>query len=272
MGANFVGQNRVRSPDSSLVCEACVTVMSGKPPDTLRMQSHLVDDRGWNQWNKGQKLEMRAWLRGPKKGEWFAAIADSGKKHVIPWTPINGEASRPGRVLFEERLVTLDDWTLVDEMTELLTMGATKEELLSGALGARAWQLCGAQLRIFEKRRSGSRGGGWFELALWLAQRDELKVKEREDAERERERKSKDVRGRTPARNAGRVPADSGGKRAKKLGLPNISHAECSKDIEQRGGVGDGHGEGPQNRGAQCELFAGLDSASRSSSRKRGGK
>lgn len=44
MGVTFVGQNRVRAPESGLVCEACVCVMAGKPPDTWRMYSVLYAD------------------------------------------------------------------------------------------------------------------------------------------------------------------------------------------------------------------------------------
>src|ERR1700678_1889135 len=89
MGASFTGKNRVRCVESGEVCEPCVWAMAGKPPDTLRMTSHVVDDRGWLRPNKGGKPLQREWLRGPKQGQWFAAIADSGKKHVIPWAPMN---------------------------------------------------------------------------------------------------------------------------------------------------------------------------------------
>lgn len=44
LGSNFVGRNRVRAPDSLHVCESCVVCMAGRPPDTLRMTSHFVDD------------------------------------------------------------------------------------------------------------------------------------------------------------------------------------------------------------------------------------
>lgn len=217
LGVTFVGQNRVRCPESVRVCEACVVCMAGKPPDTLRMTSHLVDDRGWVRLNKGGKAEMRAWLRGPKSGDWFAAIADTGQKHVLPWTPVNPSGTRVERVLFEERPVTLEDWSLVDEATALLTAGATKEEMGRGDYGARAWQLCGAAIRVFEGRFGGERGGGWFDLAVWLAQRDELAVearmsaeKETRDAERSRKGKAAKRRDRDAAGDAGGVPTDVG--------------------------------------------------------------
>ena len=105
-----------------------------------------------------------------------AAIADSGKKHVIPWAPLNpaGCPAGQGRVMFEERLVMLGDWTLVDALSGLLTAGATKDEIERGAYGPGAWTRLGAAaIRDFERTWSGSRGGGWFALAVGLAQRDE---------------------------------------------------------------------------------------------------
>lgn len=264
MGSNFVGQNRVRAPGSHHVCEACVVCMSGKPPDTFRMTSHLLDERGWVQLNKGGKAHMRDWLRGPKRGEWLAAIADSGQKHVIPWTPINPPGAQAGRVMFEERPVTLGDWALIDDATILLTAGATKEEMSRGDYGPRAWELCGAPLRDFEDRYRGERGGGWFELAVWLAQRDEAAVeirmtaeKEKRDAQRKRKGEAAKRSRGDAARNAGRVPADVGGERAQALGHPAVEDAQRREDKQQRGGVGDRHGQSDAPRSAQRELFGG---------------
>jgi hypothetical protein len=211
-GASFTGQNRVRCPESTFVCEACVWAMAGKPPDTLRMYSHFVDGRGWRKWNKGDKAAMRDWLRAPKRGEWFAAIADSGQKHVLPWAPINSEAATAPRVHFEDRIVTLSsDWSLLDELAELLTLGATKEEIGRGEYGPRAWLLCGEGLRAFEARWAYERGGGRFDLMVWLAQRDETRVQARMEDERHARRQAKGAAakqdGRGDSRRARRVPA-----------------------------------------------------------------
>src|ERR1700722_3186141 len=224
LGSNFVGQNRVRCPESTNVCEACVVCMAGRPPDTLRMTSHLVDDCGWLRLNKGGKTEMRAWLRGPKLGDSFACVADTGQKHLLPWAPVNPHGAREYRVLFEERAVTVGDWGLVDDLTTLLTAGATKEEIGRGEYGPRAWDLCGAALRRFESAYAGERSGGWFELSLWLAQRDEAAVEARmteEKAERTAKKERTHASGRRKGkaalperrdapRDAGRVPVDGG--------------------------------------------------------------
>lgn len=267
MAATFVGQNRARALASSYVCEACAHCMAGQPPDTLRMKSQLVDDRGWLQFHKGHKPAIRAWLREPKKGEWLAAIADTGQKHVVPWTPINPAGTRDGRVLFEERLVTLGDWTMVDALTALLTAGATKEETVRGEYGPRAWQLAATEIRDFETRFGArERGGGWFELAVWLAQRDEVEVEKRMAAEKtqreEKKNAGRDRKGKSAkphrgdaARDPSSVPTYVGSKHAEALGHAPIANAERGAHERERRGVVDGHGEVAADRRAQCELF-----------------
>jgi hypothetical protein len=187
-GANFTGQSRVRAPTSEHVCEACVWAMAGRPPDTLRMYSHLCEVGGeYLRLNKGDKPAMRAFLRRPHASAWFAAVADSGQKHVVPWAPVNPPGAR-GRVLFEETVVHLpggpEGWRLLDDAAALLTAGATKAEVEAGRYEARAWQLCGARLPAFERAHGGERSGPWFSLALFLAQRDEAVVEERLAAEK----------------------------------------------------------------------------------------
>lgn len=200
-GASFTGQNKVRVPSSPWVCEPCVWVCSrvspvpgrpAKPGKTLggnfRNYSHLYERTAgggveYVNASKGEKPAILAFLRRRHAGEWFAAIADSGQKHVLPWTPINPAGARRGRVLFEEALVRLpgDDggWSLVDEIAALLTAGASKEEVARGDYGAGAWGRCEAAIRSFERAWSWQRGSAWFDLALWLGQRDEVAVAER---------------------------------------------------------------------------------------------
>lgn len=245
-GANFTGQNKARCPPSDYVCEACIVVMAGKPPNTERMYSHFVEGSAWLRVNKGQKPAMREFLRRPKTEPWFAAIADSGQKHVIPWAPVNAPGLR-GFALFEEALVELPDengWVLVDDIANALTDGATKEELLPGAWSARAYTLLGLErIELFEETWGALRGGPWFELAVWLAQRDEEKVAARMAAEKaanaekkaqakEANRVDRKARKGAPAdadrggraRPAKRVPADAGLQHAEALG-PDLGPA-----------------------------------------------
>lgn len=147
-GANFVGQNRVKAPESEYVCPACVYLCSrlspvpGRPPKegkklggNFRNYSHLFDQNGYVNASKAEKRTVLAWLRSGHTGSWFAAIADSGQKHLLPWAPINPDGTPRGVVLFEEQLVVLPvaaGWGIVDGMVELLSLGVSKEELSTG--------------------------------------------------------------------------------------------------------------------------------------------
>lgn len=147
--------------------------------------SHFMDEERYENASKGEKPKILDWLRGQKYGSWFCVIADSGQKHLLPYAPLNPPGSR-GRIRFEEQELPAPsayDLDMVSEMTELLTAGVTKEELLSGQYTARAYQLAMDGVRAFEKAHSGKRQGTWFSLAVWLAQRDEERVAVRMEAE-----------------------------------------------------------------------------------------
>lgn len=264
-GASFTGQNRVRCVESSTVCEPCVWAMAGKPPDTLRLTSHLVDGRGWLRPNKGAKPAQREWLRDAKVGSWFAAIADSGKKHVVPWAPVNPAGLRAGTgdVLFEERQTRLGDWRLVDDLSSLLTAGASKEHVESGDYAPYAWALCADEIRAFEDRWSGERASDWWSLALWLAQRDEIVVQARQEREKE-EKRARQVKPRAAAksnrggdaRDEDRVPDDRS-ERAEALGpAPGPTPGE-RPDQRKRRRMGDPDESVAAPIGSQCDLFGG---------------
>jgi len=274
LGSTFVGQSRVRSPSSAHVCASCVHVMAGRPPDTMRMYSWLVDDRCVLKFNKGNKPEMRAWLRAPKEGPWFAAIADSGQKHVIPWTPVNPPNTRRGAIMFEETLVTIpidhaSGWTLVDRMTTLLTAGATKEEVERGEYGQGSYQRCAEEIRRFEENWSDKRRSPWFALALWLAQRDEETVAKRMEeekaaraAKKEAQRDRRKGEGATPKRDGRRaardpsgIPVDAARERAETLGAVAGQNESGGADVVGSGGVGDDDRKTAPTVGAQCSLF-----------------
>lgn len=207
MGASFTGQNRIRAPQSEYVCEACIWVMSrasavpGRPAQpgqacgpNFRNYSHMLDERGYVNASKGEKPAIREWLRAPKSGAWFAAIADSGQKHVVPYAPIN-TSPVGGRVQFEEDVCALprDDsgWGIIDVTSDLLTAGATKESVTSGGYTPGEWQRCGPLIRTYEQRVASLRGSVWFRLVVWLAQRDEGAVATRMAAEAEARKAAK---------------------------------------------------------------------------------
>lgn len=224
-GANFTGQTKVRLPRSQAICEPCLWVMArvSEVPGHGAREGQTCGPN-WRNFSvlyaagesltiasKGDKPAIRAWLRRPHATPWFAAIADSGQKHVVPWCPINGAGSR--RVLFEESPVALpaDDagWRIVDDLTALLTAGATKEEIDGGAY-ASALTRCEPEVRAFERAYGHLRGGAWFSLCLWLAQRDEAAVAERmareSEARTEKKRREREAakkpRAKKPAKGA----------------------------------------------------------------------
>jgi hypothetical protein len=258
--------------------------MAGRPPDTMRMYSWFVDDRGILKLNKGNKPQMREWLRAPKVGPWFAAIADSGQKHVIPWTPVNPAGSR-GRVMLEETTIALpSDWALLDDMAALLTAGATKEEVGRGEYGQGSWERCADAIRMFEARHGSMRHGGWFALALWLAQRDEDAVAKRMDEEkaareakketrkrdrREDKRATPDVHRGGAARDSSGLPVDVARERVEALGTDPRSDAGGIAHDDGTGGVGDRDGARASATGTQCSLF---DDAPRTDARRARGR
>ncbi len=260
-GSNFVGQNRVKAPSSEYVCAACVYIcgrtnpVPGRPPKegkqfggSFRNYSHLYDsgDSGcyrcgpmYINASKGEKPVILAWLKGPHVGAWFAAIADSGQKHVLPWVPVNPAGTKRGIVLFDEQIVRMPaSFALVDQLAMMLTAGATKDSVKTGEYTPREWHLAEKQIVEFETRWGQLRGGAWFCLALWLAQRDEVAVTERleNEARRDRKGKAKNADGGGVARHSSCTPR----KRSKPVDALDTTadaNALSSSDDSQPGGV-----------------------------------
>lgn len=198
IGESYTDQNKAKAWDSQWACEACMYFRrrSNKPPGlsgNWRNYSALYEGGTYVCLSKGEKPAIREWLRREHKAPWFAALAESGQKHVILWAPLNLD-TRPGkgRVLFEEQLLELGDWALLDEITELLTAGVTKEEFESGSYSVRSWQTLRPRLEAFMERWQTLHGGAWWSLCVYLAQRDEAAVAARLEVEKaEREAKKK---------------------------------------------------------------------------------
>lgn len=237
MSSSYTDQSRVAAPTAMHVCEACCFVMSrtspvpGRPPKegkqfggNFRNYSALWE-LGWDapafgddgtrlpnyaNASKGQKPLIRAFIERRHEGPWFAAIADSGQKHVIPYTPIN-PPGRSGFVLFDEALVCIpDDTSLIGAMCSMLTDGTTKEEIERGDYRPQTWQRLGAaRVREFERTHGRSRGH-WFALAIWLAQRDEDGVAARMAAEKEAQeaRKQEEKNARAASKSRATKPAN----------------------------------------------------------------
>lgn len=259
-GASFTGQSRVRIPSATHVCEPCVFVCSrtspvlGRPPKegkklggNFRNYSHLWNsESGYSNASKGEKPVILDFLMGHHPGAWLAAIADSGQKHVIPWTPVNPAGTRRGIVMFDEALVTLPDahgWRLVTEAADLLTAGATKEEIAGGDYRAQTWLRCEGAVRAFETNWAHERRSAWFGLALWLSQRDEERVAtrlaaEKEDRDRRKaEGKTQNAKRRGVAGNTRGAPRKPKRQPAEALGADTDQNALSHEDHGDSGGM-----------------------------------
>lgn len=227
----------------------------------FRNYSHLWHDGHYANASKGEKPAILAFLRSPKTGPWFAAIADSGQKHTLPWTPVNPAGARRGRVLFEERELVIpapedDVWSIVDDMASLLTVGATKASIETGDYTPGEYARCADAILAFEAEHgSRHRGGVWFELALYLAQRDEEAAQARMAEEKESRKRAKEKRnakaerarsvstegthGGRAARSAPRSPANPEREHPAALGPNQRPDAGRGADVRERPGVGD---------------------------------
>lgn len=295
-GHSFTDWNRT-AHGGAFVCEACVYVCArtspvpGHPPKegnehggSFRNYSHMLDGGTYVALSKGEKPAIRDFLRRTHVGSWFATIADSGQIHMLPFAPVNAEGTRRGLVLFERQVVALplrggDGWKLLDGTMDLLTAGATKDEIESGNYTPRAWELAGSLLEPFEEIWAGHRGSPWFALCVWLAQRDEVVVAARMEAEKAAREAKKPTKPRRSKRDeahksAERKATDGDGGNAARL-APSVSvqpREEHPRELEhppspvpvvrpnhdEPRGMGHIDDAQPQARGAkprQLELF-----------------
>lgn len=235
-GANFTGQTRIRYPRGQVICECCLWVMARKSAVPGRPAKEGQEcGPNWRNFSvlyrtrddgtpdmliasKGEKPAIREWLRTPRRAPWFAALADTGQKHVVPWVPVSAGAR--GVALFDEVSLQLpapgdaDAWRVLDDLMAMLTAGATKEEVEAGAYTPGTIMRCGDVVRAFERTHGHLRGGGWFALVVWLAQRDEAAVAERMEAEAQHRKERADAE-KTAAREAARRAA-KGARKAEK--------------------------------------------------------
>lgn len=282
MGATFTDQPRCACPSSTVICEACVWACSwvvppgheppppGKKGVNLRLFSHLYDAGQYRYANKADKPAIREFLRKPKRGPWFAAIADSGQKHTVPFAPMN--LGSHGSVLFEDAVVDLPDaagWRVLDDATDLLTAGATKDEIARGEYRPETWLRCRERIEAFERDHGALRGGSFFDLVVWLAQRDEEAVAERLEREKEA-KKAKEAKKRGRGKKAGTQDGDGRGRARAARGVPRSgsqasaqaldadrgADALLGQDVGDARGVGNGdEARSPDRNDEQLALF-----------------
>jgi len=253
-GANFTDQNKIRAWGETRVCEPCIWAHGWNPPPgfppqepgkkgvNLRLYSHLWGERtGYRYANKASKDVLREWIRthaSYRTERCFAAIADTGQKHVIPWTRLNLPGSRPLVVRFEEKDVIVGSWALVLDLTELLTDGVTKDEIAGCDYRLLSWQQSRKAVEAFEATHGHIRGSAWWTFALWLAQRDEEEHARRSDDRRTARAVAKADRGADHG-SKGRVPRGSRKEPAHALGPDQGSNAGVRQDERVSERVGD---------------------------------
>lgn len=253
-------------------CPKCDGTGMNAAGGNFRSYSHGADAAGYWNASKGEKPVIRAFLARRKVGPWFCAVADSGQKHVVPFAPVNDGDGVAGTVQFEEARVWWPWWApaLVERLSQVLTDGATKDEIEAGDYRPWTWRTLGRdRVRAIESEVAPLRGGGLLALCLWSAQRDEEAVEARRAAAAETVEVSGAGRrgvGRRGARGdgggAGRGPVgphgDDRGEPAEAVRDRPEPGPVGGADERERPGVGDGapaRSEDPD--GEQFDLFGG---------------
>lgn len=104
LGKNYDILTAIR-PDLSTVCEPCAWALAGKPPQTLRMWSIVTtastilpasdpkapypSDGRLHLCNRSDQSVIISTLTSPPGDVWACSIAQSGQKHLLPYTPVN---------------------------------------------------------------------------------------------------------------------------------------------------------------------------------------
>lgn len=146
-GSNFSAHDQLAAPWSGHVCRACVWVMHGRPPDTLRMWTVLYrEDGGWVHGrpekapelgetvyttNKADMREVLRLLADPPACRWGMAVAVSGQIHVAPFAPLCAGSRGCGAQVERERMEwsPADAVVLRDAVRELVEAGVPKVDI-----------------------------------------------------------------------------------------------------------------------------------------------
>ncbi|MEN6535534.1 MAG: hypothetical protein ABFD89_17855 [Bryobacteraceae bacterium] len=233
-------------------CESCKGSGVSSKGYNWRLFSHLYEENwqqpgqqapGYANCTKGDKPLIRAFLEREHAGNWFAAVSDSGQKHVLPLTRWNfGNSSAAGVIMFDETEAAIpDDVSIIATACDLLTAGATKDELLTGDYRIATIERCGESVREFERTHKQWRGGPWFELVVWLAQRDEEQVEARHESEKSAKKEAaENAKQRTsrPARDKSHKPDPGSQKRVHARSKGQASAGLLDQNRKQNAGGG----------------------------------
>jgi hypothetical protein len=139
---------------------------------SLRLYAHLwSEDGGYWSAERSDLSRVRDWLRSPARATsmWFAALPVGGKKHLLPYTPVNPVAVQHGSVRFEEQTVSIRDWSLCDSQGSLLAQRVRRGEIETGDYHSASWRRSAPAILTFERAWGPWRSSPWFALCLWLA-------------------------------------------------------------------------------------------------------
>lgn len=187
----FTGHDGARFPSSDWVCEACTwslndhSAVVGRTGGKWRNYSHAVVSGRWLTFTK--KVEERRVLRdllcAPPDGPWCAVIAESGQKQLAYRGPV-ANGNRRCSVLFEERVVVFQPLTLatIVAAVEKLISVFSKTEVSSGTwINRRIVEFGPAKFAELDSQIRPARGSTLFDLAVFLAAKDDEEGKETED-------------------------------------------------------------------------------------------
>ena len=192
--SGFSDYANIVRPDSLHVCAACSWVMGGIPPHTLRMWCVIYgcdagpsDPKappvsGFTLVNRSGTVRIIEAIRNHPKTPWFVSIAQSGQKHILPFTQANSGAEEEFTIRFESTNVR----TTVEAFNETLALltklrahGFSAEEITSGRLmslhinveSVELWRAC--QERLFPIKSSPL-----VAMCLWLLTKEAIQYEQ----------------------------------------------------------------------------------------------
>ena len=137
-GPTFTEHDKLTGPRSDWTCYPCAWVMSGRPPDAIRMwsvacapgldlgPSHPASVKavpgthpGLFLGNRKDLRPLAALLCTPPDSPWCATMTGTGQKHCLPWAEVNHGAGR-----WHLRMDTADARAEPAEFTGLLARSA----------------------------------------------------------------------------------------------------------------------------------------------------
>jgi hypothetical protein len=201
LGSSFTDHHLARAPWSGYICTACVWAMRGKPPHTIRMWSSvwrsdegakpshpkcLFDAPGLHLAGRDDLSEVRRVLLSPPQGAWFAAIAESGQKHILPWSNVNIGETWTVRMDSIDVAGTSDKLAcILFHVASLRLLGLRRDDVVSGRPPAISVAKAGVkEARRHLKALAPYSGSGVLSLAVFLTTKETLDVIRTEAASR----------------------------------------------------------------------------------------